>query len=592
MMVLGRKLFALSVAAGMLMLLLFALFASPASARESVEFEEAAALAANGPIPPVPTNPLEQVKEVCGSETAVFGSELFTTPPPEIKVKNEWADIVPGKEMMVSGTISNVEFSGGDLSIDHPFSVDFTFDVLLDEPYWPLSRDLGEGGGSDHELHMEVEVGSLLHALPQLAGPAEGEPWELLPFEQTKPPTATLNVQAHEHLEGGFIPKVGERIAARGRWIVDCGHPDFHAEIHPLTFAAFGHPNGGKTIVHVISNPYRIDQLYGAGPTEANSSEPKGSPFPTGLEQAISKDVFAAIGGTSVPITMKVGIERTQPSTTPFTVCPPEGAPAKPKIGHHFVAREGVSISVKAKEGTNCAVVRTKVGTATSGKFGKYTALEPTARTCVLPWRLVTAEVAGGLGIGGVKHNEVEKIIVNAAGGTFTISHSAETTEPLPFNATAGEVQAALEGLLSIGPGNVFVEGGPGAEGGGTPYTIAFIGALAEKAITPITTNREGLVAGTSGVKLATVIVALPGGELDLHRFVLSLVEQQKKATLEAGEELGAVPPGAISRIEANIAKNPVVSCLDPLSGQLPGASGLIKDQTQAFPYYGEVIVE
>src|SRR5690242_6644714 len=95
--------------------LLLALFAAgSARARQLLEFEQNATLAANGPIPPVPAKPLEEVKEVCGSETAVYGSELLNgTPPSNIKVKNEWADIVAGKDMMVSGTISNVEFSGG-----------------------------------------------------------------------------------------------------------------------------------------------------------------------------------------------------------------------------------------------------------------------------------------------------------------------------------------------------------------------------------------------------------------------------------------------------------------------------------------------
>ena len=71
----SRKLIALVAAA----VLLPALCASPAGARELVEFEKEAALAANGPIPEVPEEPLEEVKEVCGSKTAVFGSELFTT---------------------------------------------------------------------------------------------------------------------------------------------------------------------------------------------------------------------------------------------------------------------------------------------------------------------------------------------------------------------------------------------------------------------------------------------------------------------------------------------------------------------------------
>src|SRR5207237_911043 len=143
------------------------------------------------------------------------------------------------------------------LSIDHPFSRDFTFDVLLDEAYWSLARELGSGeGAGQHELHMELEVGQLLHALPQHNGPGEGEPWGLLPSEQTQPPTPTLDGEAHENLEAAYIPHEGERIAIRGRWIIDCGHNDFHAELHPITFMAFGHAEGSKTVAHVLANPY------------------------------------------------------------------------------------------------------------------------------------------------------------------------------------------------------------------------------------------------------------------------------------------------------------------------------------------------
>src|SRR5947209_18056388 len=142
--VLGGKLRSLSVVVAVVAV--GTACASPAGASELIEFNKEAALAANGPIPPVPAKPLEEAGEVCGSESAVFGSELLTgTPPSAIKVKNEWGDIVPGKDMMVSGTVTHVEFSGGDLSIDHPFSTDFTFDVALDEPYWPLARELGSG---------------------------------------------------------------------------------------------------------------------------------------------------------------------------------------------------------------------------------------------------------------------------------------------------------------------------------------------------------------------------------------------------------------------------------------------------------------
>jgi hypothetical protein len=570
----GRRLIGLTVMAAALLALFWV---SPAGARELVEFEKEATLAANGPIPPVPANPLEQAKQVCGSETAVFGSELLNgTPASRIKVKNEWGDIVPGKDMMVSGKISHVELSGGDLSIDHPFSTDFTFDVLLDEPYWPLARELGvAGGGSSHELHMELEVGQLLHALPQLEGPAEGESW------------LTLNGQAHENLEPAYIPREGDRIAARGRWIIDCGHGDFHAELHPITFMAFGHAVGSKgTVVHVLSNPYRVTELYGFGTGEVNSSSPKGTPFPQALEETIASVTQKSIFGMPAAIALPTGIERTQPSTTPWIVCPPAGN------GNHerfdFVTRQGVSVSVKALRRTSCATVSIRVG-GREGEFGKYTALQPPSRSCGLPYPLVNAEVAGGLGISGLRVNEIERITVNAGGGTFTISHGGYTTGPIPYNASAGEVQSALEALGSIGTGNVVVNGGPGG-----PYFVEFVGSLAKMAITPLTTDRSSLTPSAHGAFLATVVVLRPGGELDLHRFILSLIEQRVKAELEFAEEHGQAV-GAIGRIEANVARTPQVACLDPLSGPLPnveGEEGITEDQQQPFPYYGEVQVK
>ncbi|HEX4187009.1 MAG TPA: hypothetical protein VHY83_03835 [Solirubrobacteraceae bacterium] len=555
-------------------------WACPAGAHELVEFESKAALTANGPIPPVPTNPLEEVKEVCGSETAVFGSELLNgTPPSKIKVKNEWGDIVAGKDMMVSGTISDVEESGGDLSIDHPFSRDFTFDVVLDQAYWPLARQLGPGateGAGEHELHMELEDGQLLHALPQLTGPPEGESW------------LTLDAKAHENREAAYIPQAGDRIAMRGRWIIDCGHNDFHTELHPITFMAFGHAMGSKTVVHVISNPYRVTELYGFGSAGVNSA-PKGAPFPQALEDTITSVTEKSIAGFPAAITMATGIERTQPSTAPWIVCKPTSG--KANVHRAFVTRKGVTISVNALKGTNCATISARVG-GSEGEFGKYTALQPPSRSCDLPYPLVNAEVAGGLGISGLRVNEIERITVNAGGGTFTISHVGDTTEGIPFNASAKEVQEALEKLASIGAGNVKVNGGPGGEGGGTPYFVEFVGSLAKMSIAPLTTSHSSLTPSKNGAFLATVVVLRPGGELDLHRFILSLIEQKVKAELEFAEEYGQLV-GAIERIEANVARTPQVACLDPLSGPSPNpGEALTRDQQQPFPYYGEVQVE
>ena len=289
----------------------------------------------------------------------------------------------------------------------------------------------------------------------QFEGPAQGEPWQLLPSEQTFPLTPTLDTRAHEHVQEAYVPKVGERIAARGRWIVDCGHPDFHAEIHPLTFAAFGHKDGLKTVVHVISNPYRVTQLYGFG-TKGVNSEPKGLPFPTGLEFEIKSDVEAAIGGQKMPLELPVGLEGTKPSTTPFTACAPEGVTGNAKIHKRFVQREAASVSIKAVEGETCVIAHAHVGK-------KYIALQPPVRTCELPWNLVNLEVAGGLGITGKKANEEEEIIVNARSRSNTAAKKPDHSPPPRRRA---KYRARSKGSRASARGTCSSAAGPAAKAG------------------------------------------------------------------------------------------------------------------------------
>jgi hypothetical protein len=79
----------------------------------------------------------------------------------------------------------------------------------------------------------------------------------------------------------------------------------------------------------------------------------------------------------------------------------------------------------------------------------------------------------GNLGI-----DEVQNItIFEAASGTFTLEFGGQKTSPLPYNATAAEVQAALTGLSTIGSGNVGVE--QGFESAfQRNYRVTFTGAL------------------------------------------------------------------------------------------------------------------
>lgn len=75
--------------------------------------------------------------------------------------------------------------------------------------------------------------------------------------------------------------------------------------------------------------------------------------------------------------------------------------------------------------------------------------------------------------------DEKQEVTVTAGFGQFRLGFDAETTADLAFNATASQVQAALEALGSIGSGNVEVAGGPGTNSAPEPYVVTFKGALA-----------------------------------------------------------------------------------------------------------------
>jgi hypothetical protein len=70
--------------------------------------------------------------------------------------------------------------------------------------------------------------------------------------------------------------------------------------------------------------------------------------------------------------------------------------------------------------------------------------------------------------------DEVQQLQVDAESGSFTLRFKDQSTGAIPFNASAAEVQSALEALEAIGAGNVLVSGG-------SPYLITFTNALGDE---------------------------------------------------------------------------------------------------------------
>lgn len=98
--------------------------------------------------------------------------------------------------------------------------------------------------------------------------------------------------------------------------------------------------------------------------------------------------------------------------------------------------------------------------------------------------------------------NEVQQVAITGGptGGTFTITYAGQTTAAIPYNANAAAVQAALEALSNIAPGDVVVSGGALP---GTPVVVEFRGTLAQTNVGQMTTT-DSFTGGTAPASAVT----------------------------------------------------------------------------------------
>jgi hypothetical protein len=196
----------------------------------------------------------------------------------------------------------------------------------------------------------------------------------------------------------------------------------------------------------------------------------------------------------------------------------------------------GVAITTPGSSGfeicvaANGDVCKTGVTGGTAGAFastfGGYPAINPNNSNVVVAdpanrrgqvftsggtfIRAFGADVVANGPSNGGGADEVQQIKVGASSGTFTLTFSAQTTPALPYSASASQVEAALNGLSTIGgvAGRVTVTGGPGDPTGSSPYVITFGGSLAGTNVAQITINSSGL-----GVAVETELSCTGGPE-------------------------------------------------------------------------------
>lgn len=137
--------------------------------------------------------------------------------------------------------------------------------------------------------------------------------------------------------------------------------------------------------------------------------------------------------------------------------------------------------------------------------------------------------------------NEVQSVTITGTptGGTFTLTWSGQTTEAIPYNATAAQVQSALAALSNVGDNDVTVTGGPGP---GSAFAVTFKGMLGGTDVAAMTAS-DSLTGGTDpGVTIGTTTAggANPGASDGTQTLYGHVMWDVKVNTADTTKNVGA----------------------------------------------------
>ncbi len=199
------------------------------------------------------------------------------------------------------------------------------------------------------------------------------------------------------------------------------------------------------------------------------------------------------------------------------------------------------------------------------------------------PGAALTATAAPG----NVPTDELQRLTVSATAGEFKLTFASlnpgsttATTPALAYNASAAQVQSALEALANIGSGNVSVSGGPGDEKGTSPYLIEFHGRYADVNVHRLSVAPLGLSGGSPASAATTATIREGGATLETCTAVC-WGEPVEQSPAEAAPGEGALP--------GQLDSSSIIAVDNSCSQREPPLSGAA---CEAFdPSYGDVYV-
>ena len=316
------------------------------------------------------TAPRADATAACGSDTETFLTELFHTAPTEVKVNEEWGDIAGPKQVAIEGPVRTTHLGPTDLPLTHIYGDDLSMDVGLAPSLQPFAQHLGPSNEPGDELHVEISSG----LIPHRVRPSEGSPAQT--WRQAS------DVDLSGFVDGFSEPAIGDPALVMGRWIIDCGHGDYGAELHPMSFLAWSHTTGPTNVVHAYINPYRDAQRYspdlsilGHVADTTRFERPDTKPFVPYLID----EVFRVLSGATDRLRAQQLLEAVHAVPPPFTVCAPAGSHGRLVVSSDIVTRPGVDVAIDLDHTRGCATV-------TVSLTPQYHPLDQPIRDCQLPW--------------------------------------------------------------------------------------------------------------------------------------------------------------------------------------------------------------
>jgi hypothetical protein len=149
-------------------------------------------------------------------------------------------------------------------------------------------------------------------------------------------------------IPAGYWPTCGDRVAALGRWIVDCGHDNYSTEIHPPLIVAKATANGDATGVQIFGRAFLASQLFAGKSLLQHLLAELGDREERAVAAMAFPPAAPLIDGMDArPALLQKPFSGLQ--TFAFTVRPPkprEHEADRLLLSYHFTVRQGVSVAV------------------------------------------------------------------------------------------------------------------------------------------------------------------------------------------------------------------------------------------------------